>query len=119
MQSKKKSIIENDIILVYIENKPLFFARVEKIYPDIKPRWWRVKILVLQIPVVVATWILDNEQIRGAEFTMNGTPVRIEKIVTPVDHENENNPGIEKNGHQQKSNKQAHIISLNKNPKKH
>ena len=113
MQSTKKSIIENDIILVYIENRPSFFARVEKIYPDIKPRWWQVKLLVLQTPVANATWILDNEQIRGAEFTMNGTPIRIEKIVAPADSENENNPGIEKDEHQQKSNKSARIISLN------
>ncbi len=113
MQRTKKSIIENDIILVYIENKPSFFARVEKISPDIKSNWWRVKLLVLQIPVVVATWILDNEQIRGAEFTMNGTSVRIEKIVAPADPENENNTEIEKNEHQQKSNNSARIISLN------
>jgi len=114
MKYKTKSIIENDIILIHIENKPSFFARVEKIYPDLKPGWWRVKLLILQVPVIIATWILDNEQIRGAEFTMNGTPVRIEKIVPPADPESENSTEAEKNTPPKKANKSARIISMNK-----
>ena len=113
MKQQNKSIIENDIILIHIENQPATFARVEKIYPDIKPGWWRVKLLILQIPVVVATWILDNEQIRGADFTMNNTPFRIEKVVPPTEPENKTNPEIEQRTTQKKSNKSASIISLN------
>ena len=113
MQKTKKSIIENDIILVYIENKPSFFARVEKIYPDLKPGWWRVKLLILQIPVIVATWILDNEQIRGAEFTMSGTLVRIEKVEIPADPEMNNTPLEDEKKHLENSNRSARILSFN------
>jgi len=82
-----KSIIENDVILVFIEDKPSFFARVEKIIADVKLGWWQVTFLVLHIPLVTVTWILDNEQIRGSDFTMQGTAIRIEKVVAPNQEE--------------------------------
>ena len=78
-----ESILENDVVLVYVENKPAFFARIENIIADVKKGWWRVKLLILQVPLMVTTWILDNEQIHGADFTMGGTPIRIEKVVAP------------------------------------
>jgi len=85
---KKKSernaaVVRGDLVLVHVENKPGFFARVEGIDPDRKRGWWRVKLLVLNLPLKVATWILDNDQICGADFTMGGVPVRLEKIVAP------------------------------------
>ena len=111
MMQKKKSIKKNDIILVYYENRPAFFARVENIYPDIKPGWWRIKLLILQIPVIVATWILDNDQIQGAEFTMNGIPMRIEKIEIPQ----KTTVNLEKKNadQSQSKNQKARILSLN------
>ncbi len=113
-----KSFLEKDVVLVYIENNPTFFARIENISPDYKKGWWRVKLLILQIPLMVTTWILDNEQIRGADFTMGGTPIRIEKVIAPTilpettkfeNHESEIKA---------ESKKQARIISLNPNEKK-
>ncbi|MBD3287671.1 hypothetical protein GF337_02605 [candidate division KSB1 bacterium] len=83
LYEKKKSIIENDVVLVHVKEQPAFFARVEKIVKDVKPGWWQVSFLLLQIPLTTFTWILDNEQIRGADFTMNGTPIRLEKVVAP------------------------------------
>lgn len=83
MKHKKKSVIEQDLILVHVEEKPAFFGRVERIIPDIKNNWWRVSFLVLQIPLRVITWIIDDNQIRGEEFTMGGTPIRIEKVEVP------------------------------------
>ncbi len=80
----RESIFEKDVVLVYIENKPTFFARIEDISPDIKKGWWRVQLLILQIPLMVTTWILDDDQIRGADFTMGGTPIRIEKVIAPA-----------------------------------
>ena len=82
-KKNNESILENDVVLVFIENKPTFFARIENITSDVKKGWWRVKLLILQVPLMVTTWILDNEQIRGADFTMGGTPIRIEKVVAP------------------------------------
>lgn len=79
------TLFEKDLILVYVENRPIFFARIEKITPDHKRGWWRLQLLVLQVPLLVTTWILDDEQIRGADFTMGGTAIRIEKVIPPVE----------------------------------
>jgi hypothetical protein len=38
---------ENDIVLIYLENSPLAFARIESIEPDIKRGWFHVKLLLL------------------------------------------------------------------------
>jgi hypothetical protein len=74
----------NDLVSVHIEHKPAFYARIEDISPDVKPGWWQVKLLVLTHPLQVFTWILEESQINGAPFTMGGTPVALEKVVSPV-----------------------------------
>lgn len=76
---------EGDVVLVYVENNPAFFARVEAITADVKPGWWQMKMLVLQIPLMVITWILRETYINGDEFTMGGKPVRVAKVVTPAE----------------------------------
>ena len=76
-----------DLVLVHVDNRPGFFARIEEISPDVKPGWWQVKLLVLTMPLQVYTWILDESQIDGAPYTMGGTPIRLEKIVSPVKNE--------------------------------
>ncbi len=75
--------VENDIILIYIENKPVSFARIEAISPDHKPNWYHVKLLLLQLPLQVVTWILRDIYIDGAEFTMGGKRMRLEPVVCP------------------------------------
>ena len=77
----------NDLVLVHVDDKPGFYARIEDISPDVKKGWWVVKLLVLSFPLQVYTWILDDSQIAGAAFTMGGTPLTMEKIVSPVPHE--------------------------------
>ena len=79
---------ENDLVLVYFEDKPLSFARIEEILPDSKPNWYHVKLMLLQIPIQVVTWILRDVYINGEEFTMNGKRMRLEKVVTPRESEN-------------------------------
>ena len=74
----------NDLVLVHVENRPGFYARIEEIVPDVKQGWWQVKLLVLTFPLQVYTWILDESQINGAPFTMGGTPLTLEKIVSPL-----------------------------------
>ena len=74
---------ENDIVLIYFEDKPLVFARIEDILVDSKPNWYHVKLLLLQVPLQVVTWILRDVYINGAEFTMNGKKMRLEKIKSP------------------------------------
>ena len=75
--------VENDLILVYFEDKPLVFARIEEILPNSKPDWYHVRLLLLQIPPRMVTWILRDVYIEGAEFTMNGQRMRLEKVVVP------------------------------------
>jgi hypothetical protein len=74
---------ENDIVLIYREDEPLSFARIEDISADSKPDWYHVKLLMLQVPLQVITWILRDVYIEGAEFTMNGKRMRLEKVVVP------------------------------------
>jgi len=73
----------NDLVLAHIDQKPAFYARVEDVTPDVKPGWWKVKLLVLTVPLQTYTWILDESQINGAPFTMGGTPILLEKVVSP------------------------------------
>jgi hypothetical protein len=77
----------HDLVLVHVDDRPGFFARIEAIAPDVKPGWWQVKLLVLTMPLQVYTWILDESQINGAPYTMGGTPLRLEKIISPVRQE--------------------------------
>lgn len=74
---------ENDVVLIYFEDQPLAFARIEEIAPDIKKNWYHVKLLLLQVPLQVVTWILRDSYIDGAEFTMDGKRLRMEKVVCP------------------------------------
>jgi len=74
-----------DVILVYIEDQPAFFGRVEDLILDSKPGWVRFKFLILQIPPTLGEWILRPEYVQGNEFSMDGRKMRIEKIVAPVE----------------------------------
>ncbi len=74
-----------DVVLVYMDDNPAFFARVEEISTDVKPGWFQVKFLVLQVPLLVVTWILREAYYNGDEFTMGGRPMRVEKVVTPTE----------------------------------
>ncbi|MDY6990539.1 MAG: hypothetical protein SWQ30_21050 [Thermodesulfobacteriota bacterium] len=72
-----------DLVLVYQEEKPAFFGRIEDISADVKAHWYQVTLLVLQVPVIEAVWILRESYLEGETFTMNGTRVRIEKVRAP------------------------------------
>ncbi len=72
-----------DLVLVYINKNPAFFARIEAIEPDVKPDWWQVKLLVLQLPLKTVVWILREAYINGGDFTMGGTPIRLERVESP------------------------------------
>lgn len=71
----------NDIVLVHFDQAPLFYARIEDINPDVKPGWYKVRIQALSHPPQDITWILREEYIEGAEFTMGGRPMRLEKLL--------------------------------------
>jgi hypothetical protein len=97
--------LENDIVLIYFEDKPLVFARIETILPDNKKDWYHVSLLMLQVPLQTVTWILRDVYIDGAEFTMNGKRMRLEEVVCPeepdvpeIDETKKDEPKVEKTG---------------------
>lgn len=112
MLGKARALEPYDLALIHIEHKPAFFARVEDISPDHKRGWWHVKLFILALPLKVVTWTIDEEQIRGAEFTMGGTPVRIEKIHPPEEEEPEDSDAEHEPAG--KPHKQARILTLHK-----
>jgi hypothetical protein len=85
--------VENDLVLIYFEDKPLSFARIESILPDSKKDWYHVQLLLLQIPLQVVTWILKDAYVNGAEFTMSGKRMRLEKVESPREPEPSDAPG--------------------------
>jgi hypothetical protein len=74
---------ENDIVLIFFEDQPLVFARIEAIAPDVKKNWYHVRLLLLQFPLETVTWILKDAYIDGQEYTMGGKRMRLEKVVAP------------------------------------
>jgi hypothetical protein len=83
MNAERTMSKEGDLVLVHVEDSPAFFARIECIDADVKTDWYRVTLLVLQVPVVEVTWILKQEYIDGSSFTMGGKNVLMERVVAP------------------------------------
>ncbi|MFH1155635.1 MAG: hypothetical protein V1793_17655 [Pseudomonadota bacterium] len=75
---------ENDIVLLYLEDSPVTFARVEEINPDVRKDWFTITLLMLQIPVQEVTWILKDAYINGEEFFMGGKRMRLEVVKRPL-----------------------------------
>jgi hypothetical protein len=107
---------ENDVVLIYFEGQPISFARIEDISPDVKKDWYYVKLLLLQVPLQVVTWILRDIYINGQEFTMEGKKIRLEKVVCPKEIEPpEKEKGIpEKKPEEKKGQKIISLADLNK-----
>ena len=105
--------MENDLVLIYLEDKPLAFARIESILPDEKKDWYHVKLLLLQVPLQVVTWILKDVYVNGTEFTMNGKRMRLEKVERPDEPEASDPPeDPETKSNQPQNEKGAKVISL-------
>ena len=93
----------NDIALVHMNGKPFVFARIEGVEPDLEKSglftassWWRVKMMALFMPPKVYIWVLKDEHMRGAPFTINGVEMSLSKIVTKEDIESHDEPEPEK-----------------------
>ena len=80
MTNEKDITQEADVVLVHHKDKPALYARIEEIGPDVKKDWFQVTLLLLTLPAQVVTWILREEYINGAPFTMGGKPMRLEKV---------------------------------------
>jgi len=105
--------VENDLVLIYLEDKPLAFARIESILPDAKKDWYHVKLLLLQVPLQGVTWILKDVYVNGTEFAMNGKRMRLEKVESLAGPETSDTPedGETKNK-ATRNEKGAKVISL-------
>jgi len=74
-----------EIVAVYVDDKPSVYARIEDYQADVKPRWFKVKMLLLTFPLQEVTWILREAQIDGEPFTMNSIPVKLDTVKSPGD----------------------------------
>ena len=72
------------MVLIHHKNQAVVYARVEEILADVKPGWWQVRLMMLQVPPREVNWILRDEYIDGEEFTMGGDAVRLKKVPAPV-----------------------------------
>jgi len=102
---------ENDIVLIYYEENPLVFARIESILPDARPDWYHVKVLLLQVPPQMVTWILRDIYINGETFTMDGKQMRLERVEPPEPEADilKEDPSVEKDS---KTETKGSVISL-------
>ena len=71
---------EGEVVLIYYNEHPGVFARIESIEADIKRGWHHVTMLLLTVPAQTVTWILRETYIDGEPFTMGGIPMRLEEV---------------------------------------
>jgi len=69
-----------DLLLIYYQDQPTLYARIESVEPDSKRGWYQLGLMLLSIPPQVVTWILRDSYIDGASFTMGGKSVRLEFV---------------------------------------
>ncbi|MBW1730354.1 MAG: hypothetical protein JRH08_01385 [Deltaproteobacteria bacterium] len=69
-----------EVVLIYYDNQPAVYGRIERIEPDIKKDWYQITLLLLTIPAHPVTWILREAYIDGEPFTMGGVPMRLEEV---------------------------------------
>ena len=103
---------EGDVVLIYHEDSPTVFARVEDIRPDMKKDWYHLTLLLLTIPTQTVTWILKDVYIEGEAFTMGGKPMRLEAVKRIVPEEVKMQP-VKDNG-RKPSQKRGDVIPFKK-----
>ncbi|MGD8387940.1 MAG: hypothetical protein PVG49_12425 [Desulfobacteraceae bacterium] len=105
-----------DVVLIYYQDEPSVYARIEDIAPDVKKDWYQVTLLMLTIPPQTATWILREAYINGTPFTMGGQPLRIESVqrVEPEKPSEEEEQGAE--GERERNEGPAKVIPLHRKP---
>jgi len=69
-----------DLVLMHHMGKPVVYAKIEGIEPDPKEGWYQVDLLILTVPAQKVKWILREEYIDGATFTMGGVPIRLGEV---------------------------------------
>lgn len=72
-----------DVFEIHINERPSVYARLEGIEADVKPGWFKVRLLLLTFPAQEVTWILRREYLEGSGFTMQNVPMRIVPLRRP------------------------------------
>ena len=80
MPKKRVPNQAGDLVVVYYEDQPVVYARIDAIEPDIKKDWFQVSLTVLTIPLQTVTWILREEYVNGEGFTMGGKAMKLERV---------------------------------------
>ena len=99
---------EGDVVLIYQQEQPTVFARVEHIEPDYKRDWYHITLLLLSVPTQPVTWILRGSYIEGEPFTMSGVPMRLEPV--PKTTIKEEAPSPKESGAKKESHKPGTVI---------
>lgn len=104
-----------DIVLIYSQEEPTIYARIEAIEPDIKKDWYNVTLLILSIPKQIVTWTLREEYIDGAAFTLDGNSMMLKKVerISYEDRPEDHAQG----GNRKGKGKPSKIIPFKKSPK--
>ncbi len=98
-----------EVVLIYYDNQPAVYGRIEKIEPDTKRDWYRITILLLTVPAHPVTWILRESYIDGEPFTMGGIPMKLEEVKSVLPEEGPPKPEEEKE-HKGKEAKKGQVI---------
>lgn len=73
-------VVEGEVILIHLDGSPAYFARVDRIEPDVKDGWWKLEFLLLTLPAERITWVIDESHMTGAQFMIGETLIWIEQI---------------------------------------
>ncbi len=105
-------VANGDIVLIYYEDEPAFFVRIEDITPDHKPNWFHARLLVLQIPIIEIIWILREEYINGASFSMEGHTIRMELVTGPQESMRHDVPNVKGSKDKKEKDASGKVIPL-------
>ena len=73
-------VVEGEVVLIHLNCSPAYFARVDRIEPDLKDGWWKLELLLLALPAERITWVIREEHMAGAQFMIAETLIRIEQV---------------------------------------
>ena len=107
---------EGEVVLIYYQDQPTVYARIESIETDIKKDWYHITLLLLTLPAQTITWILRESYIDGESFTMEDVPVRLEEVrkLSPRVSPREDPSASEPSGKKESAGKTGKVIPFRK-----
>lgn len=71
---------ENDVAIIYVQEIPSGFIRIDDVQPDDKQGWWLITFTKLEFPLQAMTWKLDDDHVNGGDIFMKGVRIKIQAI---------------------------------------